>query len=359
MRQVEVTVGVGNAMGLGEPAAMLGTVVLPAPELLPDRPIVCFARPSSSYTRAYYPADLPGAGTGAQAAFHAARGWIFVALDTLGCADGGFASADPDLLDYPLLAASAAAAEQEILLRLANGVLAAGYPPVNQPVVIGAGLALGAALAIYQQAHHRSYDGLAVLGFSAIHSHPATPPGGQPVTVGWYPRDAPLEHCREPLNSPALAAAEAAGRSGAAWAALAWGFHYDDVPRDVVETDLRHYGAVGGYADAIAQGSGPGDTRASWFARRTPERAARSTLTPGIVATEAAALTVPVLVAMGERDLVPDPAAEPKAYGAAPSVDLFVCPRMGHVHNMAGTRALLWERIDLFGQWCASLKAVR
>jgi hypothetical protein len=27
---------------------------------------------------------------------------------------------------------------------------------------------------------------------------------------------------------------------------------------------------------------------------------------------------------------------------------------MGHVHNMAGTRALLWERIHLFGQWCVT-----
>lgn len=353
MREQEITVDVGDAVGLGGPASITASIWLPEPALLPECPVVCFARPSSGYTRAYYTHDLPGAGTGAgsQAAFHAARGWIFVAIDALGCDGSPQGDAiDREALDFATLAAAAHAAERDILMRLANGVLAPGYPAVGQPVVLGIGLALGGALTIYQQAHHRSYDGVAALGFSAVHSHPVTPPGGHPVTVGWYPRDARIEDGAEPLNAAALAAAEAAGHGGAAWAALAWGFHYDDVPRAVVERDLRHY-------DAMARGGGEASADTPWYARRTPERAARSTLTPGIVATEAAAITVPVLAAMGERDLVPDPSGEPRAYRSATSVDLYVCPRMGHVHNMAGTRALLWERIDLFGRWCAAVKA--
>ncbi|WP_159868282.1 hypothetical protein [Novosphingobium sp. 9U] len=354
MPTLEITIDVSDAARLGVAAHIAATVTLP--EHAPvDHPIVCFARPSSSYTRAYYTHDLPGAGAGAQAAFHAARGWIFVALDTLGCDRSPEAEAlDRERLDFATLAAAAHAAEQDILARLANGVLLAGYPPVIQPTVLGLGLALGGALAIYQQARHRSYHRLGVLGFSAVHTHPLAPPGGELVTVGWYPRDAGLEtgwgEGAEPLNAEALAAAERSGRGGAAWAALAWGFHYDDVPREVVERDLRHY-------DAIAGGTAEHGDDGPWYARRTPERAARSTLTPGVVATEAAAITVPVLAAMGERDLVPDPAGEARAYRSASSMDLFVCPRMGHVHNMAGTRALLWERLDLFGQWCAAVRA--
>ncbi|MFT4057171.1 MAG: hypothetical protein QM681_21890 [Novosphingobium sp.] len=357
MRQVEVTIDVSDAAGLGLAAAIRATVMLPDPDALPDRPVLCIAVPSSSYARGYYTCALPGPGpgpgpapeAGSQATFHAGRGWIFAALDWLGC--DGSDTIDPEDLGYAALTAAAHAAREEIALRLANGVLAPGYPPVSPACVIGIGQSLGAALLIYQQARHRSFDGIAVLGFSAIHAHPATPPGGRPVTVAWYPRDARLEECREPLNAALLAEAGDAAAQ-AAWEALAWGFHYDDVPLDVVEQDLAHY-------EGIARGDDTAAPSPPWYASRTPQRAARSTLTPGIVASEAAAITVPVLVAMGERDLVPDPRAEPRAYHSTTSIDLFVCPRMGHVHNMAGTRALMWQRIDLFGRWCLSTNDMR
>lgn len=346
MQQIELAIDVSDAAGLGVPARIAASVVLPAPEDLPGQPLVCVALPSSSYARGYYTCDLPGAGSGAQATFHAARGWIVVALDWLGCDDAPVI--DPEDLSYAVLTAAAHAAQAEILLRLENGLLAPGYPPVGRPCVIGIGQSLGGALLICQQARYRSFDGIGVLGFSAIHSHPATPPGGEPVAVAWYPRDAGLEEGREPLNAVALSGTRAA-QEQAAWEAVAWGFHYDDVPVAVVEQDLVHY-------EGIARGIGPDAALPPWYARRTPQRAARSTLTPGVVAPEAAAITVPVLAAMGVRDLVPDPRSEPRAYASARSIDVFVCPGMGHVHNMAGTRALLWQRIHLFGEWCAALK---
>ncbi|PNU04179.1 hypothetical protein [Novosphingobium guangzhouense] len=359
MRQVEITIDVSDAAGLGRSAAVRATVVLPDAAALPESPVLCLALPSSSYARGYYTCALPGPArdAGAQAAFHAARGWIFAALDWPGC--DGTGDIDPEDLGYAVLAAVAHAAQCEILLRLANGVLAPGYPPVSPACVIGIGQALGAALLIYQQARHRSFDGIGVLGFSAIHAHPATPPGGRPVTVAWYPRDARLEECREPLNAALLAQAGDAAAQ-AAWEALAWGFHHDDVPLDVVEQDLAHYEGIARYGQSRDQGQDQTELADApsppWYARRTPQRAARSTLTPGIVASEAAAITVPVLTAMGERDLVPDPRAEPRAYPSATSIDLFVCPRMGHVHNMARTRALLWERIHMFGALCTAIK---
>ena len=61
-------------------------------------------------------------------------------------------------------------------------------------------------------------------------------------------------------------------------------------------------------------------------------------LTPGATAPEAASIVVPVLLAFGERDVLDDPWMEPKAYGAAVDISLFVCPRMGHMHNFASTR---------------------
>jgi hypothetical protein len=69
-------------------------------------------------------------------------------------------------------------------------------------------------------------------------------------------------------------------------------------------------------------------------------------MTPGIVKVEAAAVAVPVLIAMGERDVCPDPHDEPSAYRSSRDVSLFVVPRMAHMHNFAGTRHLLWKRIE-------------
>src|SRR3546814_10893950 len=78
---------------------------------------------------------------------------------------------------------------------------------------------------------------------------------------------------------------------------------------------------------------------------------------PGAVALEAAAITVPVLVAVGERDVVPDPWMEPKAFKSAHDVSVFVCPRMGHMHNFATTRSLFWQRIHSWGAGVAEMRA--
>jgi pimeloyl-ACP methyl ester carboxylesterase len=157
----------------------------------------------------------------------------------------------------------------------------------------------------------------------------------------------------EPLNAAELDAAISEGAEGSAWHSLAWSFHYDDVPEQVIEQNLLHY-------ETIAQGLFfPEDPDpVPWKSYATPQRCARSTLTPGVVATEAAAITVPVLSAMGERDMVPDPASEPRAFRSSPSVDVFVCPRLGHMHNFGGTRELFWERIHAFGEMCAVFKLI-
>jgi hypothetical protein len=256
------------------------------------------------------------------------------------------------MLDFAPISRAADAAEREIALRLANGVLAEGFPPVHQPVTIGIGHAAGASLAVYQQAHHRSYDGIGMLGFSAVHSHPVVPPGGEPVLVAWYSRDMPMG--AEPLNAAELDVALAEGADGSAWHSLAWSFHYGDVAEAVIEQNLAHYEAI---AEGLPHPEDPDP--APWKSETTPQRAARSTLTPGVVAPEAAAILVPVLSAMGERDMVPDPAGEPRAFRSSPSVDVFVCPRLGHMHNFGGTRALFWERIHAFGEMCALMKRAR
>jgi pimeloyl-ACP methyl ester carboxylesterase len=94
-----------------------------------------------------------------------------------------------------------------------------------------------------------------------------------------------------------------------------------------------------------------------WGSLTTPGAVAQSCLTPGAVAPEAAAVTVPVLVAMGERDVCADVKGEPRAYKSATSIDLYICPRMSHMHNFAGTREIFWQRIEAFAAWTGIVKA--
>ncbi|TMA25445.1 MAG: hypothetical protein E6J87_22805 [Deltaproteobacteria bacterium] len=54
--------------------------------------------------------------------------------------------------------------------------------------------------------------------------------------------------------------------------------------------------------------------------------------------------------------MIPDPRGELRAYLSAPSVDIFVCPRMAHMHNFAGTRELFWQRIETWASWARAMK---
>jgi hypothetical protein len=59
----------------------------------------------------------------------------------------------------------------------------------------------------------------------------------------------------------------------------------------------------------------------------------------------------------GERDVIADPKGEPRAYLSANSVDLYICPQMGHMHNLASTRELFWQRIETWTDWVRTMKA--
>jgi pimeloyl-ACP methyl ester carboxylesterase len=82
----------------------------------------------------------------------------------------------------------------------------------------------------------------------------------------------------------------------------------------------------------------------------------RGPLEPGTVAAEAAAIRCPVLIANGERDVCPDPRAEPAAYASSPDITTYVLPNAAHMHNFASTRALLWARLD---EWARTVAATK
>ena len=341
MRSVDLQVDVTDVVGLSEPAHVALTVT--APDALESDPIVCFAKPGAGYSRGYFTIDLPGPGhgIGSQADWHAARGWVVVAVDHLGVGDSS--QHDPEALTFSRVVAASQAAESDLRQKLAAGTLMDGLGPVERAVTIGLGQSMGGALTILQQGRHHCYDGIGVLGFSPLRTHPPTAPGAPPLALPWIPRDTMPSEGIVP-NAPALADAAAADLPSVPEPApdvvnaMAWSFHYDDVDGEVVRRDLEDYPARHGDLPP-------------WGSATIPTTVALWCVSPGSVLTEAAAIRSPVLVALGERDVLVDPRGDVRAYESASSVDYFVCPDMAHMHNFAGTRELLWRRIETWAAW--------
>ena len=330
LRSFDLTVDVTEAAGLAEPAHVALTVTVPD-EVGPE-PVVCFAKPGAGYARGYFSADLPGPGPGSQADWHAARGWIFVSLDHLGVGDS---SQHPDRLTFGPVVAATEAAEADVLQKLAAGSLVDGLGRVENPLKIGIGQSMGGCVTVVQQGRCHGYDGIAVLGYGVLRTLPPTAPGTPPLALPWIPRDAqPSDGIF--TNGPALARLDPA--AGPPADAIAWGFHYDDVDPAVVARDMDGY--------PVRHGDSP-----PWGSPTIPLPLVLWCTAPGAVLPEAAAVEAPVLLAMGERDVLVDPRGEVRAYQSARSVDFFVCPRMAHMHNFAGTRELFWRRIETWADW--------
>jgi len=350
MEQFDLRLDVTEAVGLGETAEIAVTINLPDAATVHDESVVCFGKPGGGYSKGYFTADLPGPVSGAQAPWHAARGWVFVSVDHLGVGEST-TTLDPTKMDYTNLAAAAQAAETQILARLSDGTLRDGFPKVTKPLKLGIGQSLGGCMTIIQQGRYHCYDGVGVLGYSAVYTNPPVRPGESPIVGGWLPRDTLLSSIPPVVvNAPQIARAERTTYSEDPediqdqGMNMAWGFHYDDVDLELVKDDLVDF--------PTRLGKVP-----PWGSATLPLAVATSCLTPGAVAPEAAAILVPVLAAFGERDVSADMKGEPRAYLSARSVDLLICPRMGHMHNFASTRELFWQRIDTWADWCRVAKA--
>jgi alpha-beta hydrolase superfamily lysophospholipase len=323
--RIELRVDVGSAAGL--PGAETA-VTVHIPQTVAPRAVL-FAFPGRGYSRRYYDIDLPGpdgvAGGYSQAAHHTARGLVVVACDHLGVGE----STIPDLLALTLeqLAAVNHATVQSVLGRFHDGSLPLPLEPPGPLPVVGAGQSMGGCLLTVQQGRHRTFDAVAILGWSGFQTVLPVPPGGPPLPLPGVGRDA------DPRTYPP--------RTYTA-ADLRYAYHWEDVPDAIAALDAE-------WAARAGTGDAP-----SWRSVTGPE-VSRTMLAAGVVAEEAAAIDVPVFLGMGERDVCPDPHAEPAAYRASGDVTLFVQPRSGHMHNFASSRRLLWDRL---AAWIESSGAV-
>lgn len=343
MKKIDVKVDVTDAAGLGADAWTMVTVYLPTTPNQ-ENPLVCFGFPGGGYNRHYYSFDMPGCEGGGEAGYHTDRGWIFVACDHLGVGESMIP--EGNVLNYENVARANLATVQAVMARLENGDLADDFPAIKNAIKLGIGQSMGGCFTVVLQGQHAPFDGIATLGYSAIHTVVPSKPGSPQAQWPWIPRgsnlDAPMI-----VNQKAIAAAEKSVMGKDDLAAdpetkehpFAWSFHYDDVPADIVAIDLNA---------SMPDGSVP-----PWRSTTTPPCAIQM-VAPGTVAPEAAVISVPVLVAAGERDVVPNPWLEPTAFKSSNDVTVYVCPRMGHMHNFASTRELFWQRLHHWGETVAA-----
>jgi pimeloyl-ACP methyl ester carboxylesterase len=314
MRAVEITVDVTGVAGLAEPLSTAATVYLP--DACPASCPVVFAFPGGGYSRRYYDLSIGDDSSYSQARHHTDRNMVLVACDHL-CTGEATMPADPFAVSLEQLAEANAITAGVIVDQLTTGTLASGLPPLSISALVGIGQSMGGCILTVHQALSETFDAVAFLGSSGVHTAFPDPSGGTlPITVPRRGDD--LHHATMPtMFTPEQ---------------FRYCFHYDDVPAEVADLDM-------GTGVGVAGGDSP-----AWRSAGAPP-CAMTMLSPGVVAPEARAITVPVLVASGQRDVVPDPHAEPAAYPGSPDVTVVVVPEMGHMHNFAGTRVRLWDRL--------------
>ena len=168
MEHIELQIDVTEAAALGSSQHLAATIYLPDTKTIPTPPIIVFAVPGGSYSRHYFDLHFDGHEGYSQAEHHAAQGIIMVALDHIGVGD----SSIPDLgrITFDTLADTYDAAVREVKSRFATGAISPHLLPLGNACHIGIGQSMGGCVTILAQGRHQTFDAIAPLGFSAIHT---------------------------------------------------------------------------------------------------------------------------------------------------------------------------------------------
>jgi hypothetical protein len=323
----DLRIDVSSAVPGNLKAEVALTVTAPLPSLTAP-PTVFFGFPGGGYTRGYFDLNHSALDGPGQARYHAARNAVFVSCDPLGGGDS--TPLDPSSITLETSTSAAALLVAEVCSRLADGTLVEGYGPAEPAARIGIGHSLGGMHLIWQQGRMATFDAIAVLGFSAVH------------TVIPTENSTALSPYSDPAGPPPAIEAAWTGPLTDELSHLRYAYHWDDVPPELVDADLTV-----GFPVRTAAALPP------WISRTFPPFAAVC-MAPGIVAAEAALIDVPVFVGAGQRDVVPDLRAEAAAYSRSRDIALYQVPRCAHMHNFSPRREDLWDRVH---RWAGSLPA--
>ncbi|WP_156141056.1 alpha/beta hydrolase [Sphingomonas sp. 37zxx] len=318
MKRIPLRIDVTEIFGGGSPQHIAGTLF--APETVSMSPqIVMFAAPGGGYSQGYYDIRFDGLSGYSQAEHHIRQGIVLIAFDPLGV---GQSSVDRLAdLTVEILAETGDLFVRTVMERLLAGTLEDALAVPDTVFVVGVGQSLGGGLTILMQGRHASFDAIIVLGKSAIHTQLPQPSRAQFAAT----RTATLAYTRDTPADQQISD-EAAG----AIVDYAYAFHWGTEPQALRDADL-------------ATGFNPRRITPPWGSATMP--IVRVMRAPGALRDDAAKVTVPVLLAFGERDVSADVRLEATAFPHSNDITLLVVPRMAHMHNFADTRALLWRRI--------------
>lgn len=296
------SVDVTAAANFGEPTHVAAELLLPegrAPNLL----FVCV--PGGGMNRHYF--DLPTPKGEAEVSFAkamCARGHAVALLDPPGAGDST-CPADAYLLHPDSMAAAANVVVDHILEAMRQGSIDACCPAVPRIRSIGIGHSLGALITTVQQARYAQHHAVALLGFHVAGLADHLTDADRALDKE-YARANLVELARKRFPS-------------AAW---------HEMP---VSSSTRRVSTACATERVMV----------------TPSLMA---MLPDIVAPDAAAINVPVLIGLGDADLHGDPYRTPQAYTASPEVTLIVLPQTRHNHFVYPSRTYLYDRIACWAE---------
>jgi pimeloyl-ACP methyl ester carboxylesterase len=283
-------------------------------DLSPELILWCCV-PGGGANRGYFDLNVPReVGEYSMARFAVDRGVTVLTIDPPGVGE----SDSPDdgyCLTPKRVADAIELVVTEITARLAAGAIG-GVPALRFHARIGIGHSAGALLVACQQAYHRSYGALALLGFSDT---------GLP----------------EVLTEEELAFA---GRPE----------ELHEVLPQLVEARFGQPFPELGASDLGMSSPDPVAKAALMAESRLLALVGMMALIPGSMKPELDRIDVPTLVAFGDHDIAGDIAALPGQLPGCTDLTLITLKNTGHNHNHADSRLLLWRR--LIG-WGNSLEA--
>lgn len=282
-------------------------------------PLLWVCVPGGGMSRRYFDLDVAGQnGTFSMARHLAAGGDLVVTIDPPGVGesdapDDGYTLTPRVVADILAAALDGLGAE----LRSDAFAAAAGLCGVVPRAVVGLGHSAGALLVAFQQAHHHSYDVLALLGFSAsglpdVLNEDELRYAGHPEWLSEDVRNLARARFGEPLPEWSSSMGEFGPHAVAAQVDMA-----------LAAASSRLLALVG-----------------------------MTAIVPGSVQPELDQLRVPIFAALGEYDLGGRLDVLSGQLPGCGDLTLFLLEGAGHNHNVAVNRRLLWDRV---ARWAASV----
>jgi pimeloyl-ACP methyl ester carboxylesterase len=300
---IRIPAGAGAPSGV---SSLAGRVIV-APDRLGDGPVpvlCCF--PGGGMSGRYFEI------TGFDMAAHLAdAGMVVVTIDhpAIGASD---VPDDPWTLTAEVVSDVDAAGAGWVLEQVRKGSLVDGLPPLSDITPIGVGHSMGAMLVAYQQARHRLYERLVLLGHS-----------GRGLPEVLTPEELSIAGVTDEIRKRIVELTRV---------------RFESNPLPVGTTAASEF-LLGPNVPA-ATVAAIGETRSALLAV-----CGLNSMIPGSHDPELASVDVPVMLGVAEFDITGPPHDTPRWLTGSRDVTLYVQPGAFHNANVAASRVALWDRV--------------